>query len=77
MGVKRLLLEGGGTANWSALRQGLVDEISVAISPIILGGPVTLVRGEGFTRISSAVGLRLLKVKRNADEIVLRYRVLQ
>jgi riboflavin biosynthesis pyrimidine reductase len=37
LGVKRLLLEGGGTANGEFLRAGLVDEISVAICPAVDG----------------------------------------
>lgn len=38
LGIKRLLLEGGGTANGSFLRAGLVDEISIAIQPVVDGG---------------------------------------
>lgn len=37
LGVKRLLLEGGGGNNGSFLRAGLIDEISVAIFPAIDG----------------------------------------
>lgn len=42
LGIKRLLLEGGGKANGSFLRAGLVDEISLAIVPTVdgaRGGP--------------------------------------
>jgi riboflavin biosynthesis pyrimidine reductase len=38
LGVKRLLLEGGGGANGAFFRAGLIDEISVAIVPAIDGG---------------------------------------
>jgi len=38
LGIKRLLLEGGGTANGGFLRAGLVDEISIAIQPVVDGG---------------------------------------
>jgi riboflavin biosynthesis pyrimidine reductase len=37
LGIKRLLLEGGGRANGSFLRAGLVDEISLAIVPAVDG----------------------------------------
>ena len=37
LGVKRLLLEGGGGANGAFLRAGLVDEISLAIVPAVDG----------------------------------------
>jgi riboflavin biosynthesis pyrimidine reductase len=37
LGIKRLLLEGGGVTNGSFLRAGLVDEISIAIYPALDG----------------------------------------
>jgi riboflavin biosynthesis pyrimidine reductase len=37
LGVKRLLLEGGGTVNGEFLRAGLVDAISLAICPAVDG----------------------------------------
>ncbi|HJQ61140.1 MAG TPA: RibD family protein [Vineibacter sp.] len=37
LGVERLLLEGGGGANGSFLRAGLVDELSLAILPAVDG----------------------------------------
>ena len=77
-GVQRVLLEGGGTLNWGMLSQKLVDQVSVAISPRILGGEqaVTLVEGDGALRIEDAIRLRLLGMNRYGDELVLNYRVL-
>jgi riboflavin biosynthesis pyrimidine reductase len=37
LGVKRVLLEGGGVANGAFLRAGLVDELSLVIAPAIDG----------------------------------------
>ena len=37
LGIKRLLLEGGGGSNGAFLRAGLVDEISLAIVPAVDG----------------------------------------
>jgi riboflavin biosynthesis pyrimidine reductase len=37
LGIKRLLLEGGGGANGSLLRAGLVDEVSLAVFPAVDG----------------------------------------
>src|SRR5271170_6764625 len=37
LGVKRLLVEGGGGANGAFLRAGLIDEISLAICPVVDG----------------------------------------
>ncbi len=78
MGIESVLLEGGGQLNWSMLSKRLVDEMSVSISPTILGGAsaVTLVEGEGFGSIGKALRLRLLSSKRYGRDLVLRYRVL-
>jgi len=37
LGIKRLLLEGGGRSNGSFLRAGLIDEISLAVCPTVDG----------------------------------------
>jgi len=37
LGVKRLLVEGGGGSNGAFLRAGLIDEISLAICPVVDG----------------------------------------
>lgn len=37
LGVKRLLIEGGGGSNGAFLRAGLIDEISLAICPVVDG----------------------------------------
>ena len=37
LGIEHLMLEGGGGANGALLRAGLVDEISLVISPVIDG----------------------------------------
>src|SRR5215475_8783472 len=42
LGIDRLLLEGGGKSNGSFLRAGLIDEISLAVCPVVdgaRGGP--------------------------------------
>ena len=76
--IRSVLLEGGGQLNWSMLSQGLVDEITVAISPVILGGTeaVTLVEGEGSETVGKAVRLRLLRSKKFGRDLVLHYKLL-
>ncbi len=76
--IERILLEGGGSLNWSMLSQGLVDEVSVAISPQILGGAdaVTLAEGSGVATTKSAIRLRPVSVKTYGSDTVLRYKVL-
>jgi 2,5-diamino-6-(ribosylamino)-4(3H)-pyrimidinone 5'-phosphate reductase len=49
-GVKRLMVEGGATLNWSLLKLGLVDELYVYMGAMLIGGEnaPTLVDGPGF-----------------------------
>lgn len=72
-GIKKILVEGGGTTNWYFLKERLVDEILVTVTPYILGGKesVSLVEGHGFDDISYS--FKLKQVKRIGNEIVLRY----
>ncbi|MDQ1261501.1 MAG: 2,5-diamino-6-(ribosylamino)-4(3H)-pyrimidinone 5-phosphate reductase [Euryarchaeota archaeon] len=50
IGVKRLMVEGGATLNWSLLKLGLVDELYVYIGAMLICGEnaPTLVDGPGF-----------------------------
>lgn len=77
IGVRRVLLEGGGNLNWSMLAGKLVDEIQVTIAPFVVGGKkaTTLVEGFGVGRIGHAIRLSLVRMNRNGNEVVLRYRV--
>ena len=74
-GIKKILLEGGGTLNWSFIQKNLIDQVVIAITPYILGGKdyVNLVKGIGFKNLYSAKKLKLKKVLRNNSELVLYY----
>ena len=73
--IKTLLVEGGGTVNWEFVKQGLVDEIIITITPYLVGGKnaITLVEGEGFSLIQKATKLNLKKTSRLGNEIILHY----
>lgn len=74
--IKKILLEGGGIINWSFLKRGLVDELIITIAPYILGGSdsVTLVEGSGFKSIFSMKKLKLRKIQKIGNEIVVYYK---
>jgi 2,5-diamino-6-(ribosylamino)-4(3H)-pyrimidinone 5'-phosphate reductase len=74
-GVRKILLEGGSTLNWSMLKHGLVDEVRIAIAPRIVGGTVarTLVGGDGFARVSKSVKLELSSMKWVGEDLLLTY----
>ncbi len=48
-GIDSILLEGGGTLNWSMLKAGLVRRLQLYLAPMILGGETakTPVEGQG------------------------------
>jgi len=73
--IKKLLVEGGGTTNWSFIKDGLVDEIIVTITPYVIGGSnaISLFQGKGFDKISHAPMLKLKKISRMKNELVLHY----
>jgi len=75
-GVKRLMVEGGATLNWSLIEAGLVDEISIFVGPMIIGGEgaPTLVDGPGFS--GGYPRLELISVDAIDGGVLLRWRVL-
>src|SRR5437899_4923365 len=77
LGIRKILLEGGGALNWSMLGSGLVDEISVAITPRILGGEkaLSLGEGKGVARGHHAVKLKLLRTSKYGPDLVVHYKV--
>lgn len=78
LGLKRILVEGGGEINWSVLKIGLANELIVTISPVVVGGrdAKTLVEGEGIANITNGIKMRLSKTLINyKNEIVLFYKL--
>lgn len=73
--IKSILVEGGGLTNWSFIKDGLVDEIVVTITPYVIGGSnaISLFQGKGFDKISHAPTLTLKKINRIKNELVLHY----
>lgn len=77
MGIKRILLEGGGNLNWSMLTKRLVHEVRVAILPVVVGGEKskTLVEGAGVTYVAQGIRLSLIETERHGDDLVITYKV--
>ncbi|MDM7274833.1 MAG: dihydrofolate reductase family protein [Thermoprotei archaeon] len=59
MGVRRLLVEGGGVLNCTMLAEGLVDELRVTVAPYVFGSGVSLASCEAFDGGNSRVELAL------------------
>ena len=75
-GIKRILLEGGGTTNWSFVKYNLIDEAIITLTPYIVGGKdsISLVEGVGFKNLDVSTNLKLVKVKKIRNELVLFYK---
>jgi 2,5-diamino-6-(ribosylamino)-4(3H)-pyrimidinone 5'-phosphate reductase len=78
LGVKRLMVEGGGTINFELLRLKLVDELMIYIAPMIFGGDnaPTLASGLGLVR-NEAIALNLMNVETHEDGGILLHYTLQ
>jgi len=73
--INTIIVEGGGTVNWNFIKENLIDEVIITITPYFIGGrsAISLVGGEGFSKISKSRKLKLKKVVRIDNELVLNY----
>jgi 2,5-diamino-6-(ribosylamino)-4(3H)-pyrimidinone 5'-phosphate reductase len=72
LGIRSLMVEGGGTLNFELLRFGLVDELMMYIAPLVFGGESapTAASGLGLVR-GAAIPLKLVNVEVHEDGGVL------
>jgi len=77
LGIRRIMVEGGGTLIEGLLRAGLVDEIYTFIGNIIIGGrdAPTLADGSGFVRETEFLRLTLLEARKIESGILLHWHV--
>ena len=77
LNINKILLEGGGTLNFSMLANKLVDEIRVAIAPYLIGGKnaITFIEGEGFINENEIIKANLIKKEMCGNCLVLYYRI--
>ena len=74
-GIKNILVEGGGTTNWAFVKENLVDEAIITITPYLVGGMIatTLVDGDGFSTVVKSIRLKLKNVTKMKNEVILHY----
>ncbi len=74
-GVRKVLIEGGGKTIWSFIKDKLVDEMRITISPYVFGNGTSIVDGEGFRDDKDAIRFKLVEVKicECGMEVHLRY----
>ena len=73
--IKNILLEGGGITNWTFVKENLVDDIIITVTPYLVGGSTatTLVDGIGFSKIVGSTRLKLKNIRKVKNEITLHY----
>ncbi len=79
-GTKTVRVDSGGTLNGILLREGLVDEVSVLVSPYLVGGttPKSFFRAPDLSESAGVIRLRLISLEQLRDDVAwLRYRVLR
>ena len=79
-GIKTLRLDSGGVLAGVLIRQGLVDEVSVLISPQLTGGrsPRSIFVADDLTSLAGVVNLKLVQCEvLDKDYVHLYYRVVR
>jgi diaminohydroxyphosphoribosylaminopyrimidine deaminase/5-amino-6-(5-phosphoribosylamino)uracil reductase len=79
LGIDSILLEGGGTLNESALKNGIVDEIQFIIAPLLLGGrdAISPVEGAGFNTVDEGIRLDQMTTHQMGKDILMTARVIK
>lgn len=75
-GVCQLLVEGGGTLNYSFLQAELIDKVMLFIAPLIVGGgeSPTAFDGSGVAELDEAWRLEEMEIKRyDGDLLIIGY----
>jgi len=72
MGIDSVLLEGGSTLAFSALKNGIVDKVISFIAPKIIGGinAPTPVGGTGLTRMEEAIPVKNWKYRKIGEDLL-------
>ena len=76
-GIDSILLEGGGTLNWSALESGIVNRVMAYVAPKLFGGSSakTPVEGRGIPDPQEAVRLRDISGSRLGEDLLIEGKV--
>ena len=68
--IDSILLEGGGTLNWSALEDGIVNKVYAYIAGKLIGGmdARSPVEGMGIDRMADAITLQNVEIEKLGDD---------
>ena len=79
IGIKKLLVEGGGTVIWKFLTKRLVDDLYIYIGSCIIGGEntPTVADGSGIKSEDDLLSLRMVDVNRLGNGLLVHYKLIQ
>jgi diaminohydroxyphosphoribosylaminopyrimidine deaminase/5-amino-6-(5-phosphoribosylamino)uracil reductase len=71
--IDSILLEGGSSLNFSALKSGIVDKIMFFVAPLVIGGELSKgpVGGEGISLLTDAFSLLELSVQSIGKDLLI------
>jgi len=77
--IKSIFIEGGGEIIASALQAGIVDRVTVAIAPLLIGGGGAkgFMAGEGIESLKDAIHLTQPTLQWMDEDLILTYDVIQ
>lgn len=77
--IDSILLEGGGTLNWAAISDGIVQKVQAYIAPKLFGGKdaKTAIEGEGIEIPSEAIRLKNSHIISLGDDVLIESEVEQ
>jgi 2,5-diamino-6-(ribosylamino)-4(3H)-pyrimidinone 5'-phosphate reductase len=78
LGIRLVRVDSGGTLNGVLLREGLVNEVSLLIHPVLVGGAInqSFFRAVNLNRAEDAIGLKCIEAKKLKNNLFwIRYRV--
>ncbi len=72
-GIDSVLLEGGGSLNFSAIKSGVVDRIMSFIAPKLIGGAqaLTPLEGSGIDKMQNAIQVKEIEIMRFEEDILI------
>ncbi len=73
LNIDGILLEGGGTLNFSALQNGIVDKVYSFVAPKFIGGAnaKTPVEGDGIEKVADAFELDPIQLEQFENDILI------
>lgn len=74
LGIDSVLLEGGGSLNFGALREKIVDKVECFVAPLIIGGrdSKTPVEGDGVDYVKDGIKVDDIEISEFDGDILIR-----